>query len=189
MTHKTKGTLFIIIILTVLLGVLTAAFFILHRMYQKGWMNATAISCLTTFYHLAMRLAVGEAVTLIFAKREFPKDRLGFRLFGFEEELYRKLKVKKWIKYAKSAKPEQFDLSRVTPRELLHNVMQAELVHRIIMILSFVPLLFIIPFGEPFVFILTSIIACFIDLFFVIIQRFNRPRVEKLVELRERNEK
>ncbi len=67
--------------------------------------------------------------------------------------------------------------------------MQAELVHRIIMILSFIPLLFIIPFGEPFAFILTSIAACFIDLFFVTIQRFNRPRVEKLVELRERNKK
>jgi len=172
--------------MTVLLGALSAAFFILHRVYQKVWMNATAISCLTAFYHLAMRIAVGETVTLIFAKREFPKNGLGFHLFGFEEELYRKLKVKKWIKYVKSAKPEQFDLAVVTPRELLHNVIQAELVHRIIMILSFVPLLFIIPFDEPFVFILTSIASCFIDLFFVIIQRFNRPRVEKMIEMKER---
>jgi len=81
MTHKTKGTLVKMILLTVLLGGVTAVFFILHRVYQKVWMNATAISCLTTFYHLTMRIAVGETVTLIFAKREFPKDRLGFHLF------------------------------------------------------------------------------------------------------------
>lgn len=55
--------------------------------------------------------------------------------------------------------------------------------HRIIMVLSFVPLLFIIPFGEPAVFAITSVAACLIDCTFVIIQRYNRPRVLRYAAL------
>ena len=68
--------------------------------------------------------------------------------------------------------------------ELLHNVAQAELVHRIIMVLSFGPLLLIIPYGVPMVFVVTSIVAALIDLQFVIIQRYNRPRVMKLLKMK-----
>ncbi len=71
-------------------------------------------------------------------------------------------------------------------QELLHNMMQAELVHRIIMLLSFVPLLFIIPFGEPAVFIITSLASAALDGCFVIIQRYNRPRVIRLLEITQR---
>ena len=68
--------------------------------------------------------------------------------------------------------------------ELLHNVAQAELVHRIIIVLSFVPLLLISPYGVPMVFVVTSIVAALIDLQFVIIQRYNRPRVMKLLKMK-----
>ena len=75
------------------------------------------------------------------------------------------------------------DLRENSMDELLHNVAQAELVHRIIMVLSFGPLLLIIPYGVPSVFIVTSIVAALIDLQFVIIQRYNRPRVIKLLKM------
>lgn len=83
-----------------------------------------------------------------------------------------------------TAKPEQFDLRENSMDELLHNVAQAELVHRIIIVLSFIPLLLIIPYGVPMVFIVTSIAAALIDLQFVIIQRYNRPRVMKLLKMK-----
>ena len=50
--------------------------------------------------------------------------------------------------------------------------------------LSFVPLVLIIPYGVPAVFILTSVFACLIDLQFVMIQRYNRPRVIRLMEMK-----
>ena len=78
------------------------------------------------------------------------------------------------------------DLHQVSSEELLHNMMQAELMHRIIMILSFVPILFILPFGAPIVFITTSILAALIDFVFVAIQRYNRPRVVKYIDCMER---
>ena len=83
-----------------------------------------------------------------------------------------------------TAKPEQFDLSTNSMEVLLHNMAQAELVHRIIMVLSFVPVLFIIPYGAPAIFITTSLVASLIDLLFVIMQRYNRPRVMKILKMR-----
>lgn len=177
MNSKTKSVLAAMITAAISLGIATIAFFVFYYLKGSEWMLTAAVTFLTVFYHFAMRLATGEAVTAIFRGREFPQDRAGFRMFDLEEQLYRALKVKKWKLMVITAKPEQFDLKQVSPEELLHNVMQAELVHRIIMLLSFVPLLFIIPFGEPLVFICTSVFACAFDSIFVIIQRYNRPRV------------
>ncbi|MDO4978300.1 MAG: hypothetical protein Q4E53_13695 [Eubacteriales bacterium] len=176
-TTKIKMILF-----TSIQGIAMLAFFLLYRSFRQQWMLSLAITLLTIFYHFAMRLVVGEVITVIFKNREFPQDRWGFPLYDFEKGLYRKLRVKQWKMSMITAKPEQFDLKQVSLKELLHNMMQAELVHRIIMILSFLPLFFIIPFGEPIVFIVTSIIACMMDSIFVIIQRYNRPRVVKLIK-------
>ena len=124
------------------------------------------------------------SVSLIYRKRKFNLDSIGLRISKFEEELYRILKVKKWKTYMVTARPEQFDLSVNSMDDLLHNMAQAELVHRIIMVLSFVPVLFIIPYGVPAIFITTSLVASLIDLLFVIMQRYNRPRVMKILKMR-----
>lgn len=182
--QKTKSTLTAMLTFTLLLGCLTIILFILANNFHKALLSAFAITFLTTFYHFAMRLITGEVITLLFKNKAFRPNSMFFRTYGFEDKLYRKLKVKKWKGAMLTAKPEQFDLKTVSVEELLHNIMQAELVHRVIMLLSFVPLLFIIPFGTPLVFILTSIAACLIDMVFVIIQRYNRPRVLRLLKIK-----
>ena len=188
MAHHTGHVLVIIVILTILMGLCSFVFFLLNRFFQQAWLLTLAITTLTCFYHFAMRLIVGETITYLYRDKDFPQDRLGFRLYAFERELYRKLKVTEWKTHVITAKPEQFDLKLVTPKELLHNVMQAELVHRTIMLLSFVPLLLVIPFGAPWVFITTSVAACLLDGMFVIIQRYNRPTVQRYLELMQRRE-
>lgn len=185
MQPKTRGVLLHMIILTIILGLGAIVFFLLFRCCRQNWMLSVAVSLLTLFYHIAMRLAVGETVTVIFRNKSFPQDRLGFRLYKFEDGLYRKMNVKRWKNHVITAKPEQFDLNLVSPEELLHNVMQAELVHRIIMALSFIPLLLIIPFGAAPVFIVTSAASCAADSIFVIIQRYNRPRVLRYISYKK----
>lgn len=186
MNKRTRSILITLIIFTAVLAVLTGIFFYLHKIYEAAWLRAAAITLLTVFYHFAMRLVIGEAVTLICRNRHFPTDRFGFRIYSFEDKCYRRLHVRRWKAGVITAKPEQFDFQHISPEELLFNVMQAELVHRIIAVLSFVPILFAIPFGEPAVFIITSVAACLIDLRYVIIQRFNRPRVIRYMEHLER---
>jgi hypothetical protein len=57
---------------------------------------------------------------------------------------------------------------------------QSEIVHEIIFVLSFMPILAIIWFGEPLAFIITSILSALFDLMFVIMQRYNRNRILRL---------
>ena len=59
---------------------------------------------------------------------------------------------------------------------------QAEIVHEIIIVLSFVPIIFSIWFGELLVFIITSVISALIDSIFVMLQRYNRSRIIKLIK-------
>lgn len=187
--RKTKFLLVIMVLITIALGIGSILLFLIYDFYYQKWMKVVAITLLTIFYHFAMRLIVGETITLIFRNKSFPENKLGFRFYAFENNLYRKLKVKTWKADALTAKPEQFDLRIISPEELLHNVMQAELVHRLNMLLSFVPLLFIIPFGTPVVFVLTSIFGCLIDFIFVIIQRYNRPRIQRYISLMKKRKK
>lgn len=183
-SRKTAKNIVILIVVNIVFITLTVVFAVLHDMYDEGWMLSAYVTFLTISYHFSMRLIVGEAVTVIYRNREFNLDSAGFRIHSFEKELYQRLNVKKWKVHMLTAKPEQFNLRENSMDDLLHNMAQAELVHRIIMVLSFVPLLLIIPYGAPVVFIVTSIAAGWIDLQFVIIQRYNRPRVMKLLKMK-----
>lgn len=174
---KASKSLILLIIAMVLFAVLAAVFYLLDKRFDNGVFFAMFVTMLTVFYHFAMRLAVGEVITLLYAKREFRYDAKLYRLSRFEKFIYKKINLKKHKRNAITAKPWQFDIYERTYEELLHNMTQAEVVHEIIMVLSFVPILFSIPFGAIWVFVITSVIACLIDLYFVMIQRFNRPRV------------
>ena len=187
--RKTAKNIVILIWVNIVFITFTVVFAVLHNMYDEGWMLSAYVTFLTISYHFSMRLIVGEVVTVIYRKREFNLDSVGFRIYGFEKDLYRRLNVKKWKLHMITAKPEQFDLRENSMDDLLHNMAQAELVHRIIMVLSFVPLLLIIPYGVPMVFVVTSIVAALIDLQFVIIQRYNRPRVMKLLKMKNPQKK
>ena len=58
----------------------------------------------------------------------------------------------------------------------------AEVVHEVILVLSFLPLLAAFPFGSFGVFLITSLLAALYDLSFVIMQRFNRPRILRFID-------
>lgn len=182
MSGKTSRNMAIMICVNILMVAITVLFAILCRKYGQEWMLTLYVTFLTISYHFIMRLTVGELITIRYRNRKFNLNSVGFRMYQFEPELYKRLKVKKWKKNIITAKPEQFDISKNGMEGILHNIALAELVHRIIMVLSFIPLVLIIPYGAPIIFIMTSIFSCLIDLQLVIVQRHNRPRVIKLME-------
>ena len=175
-----------IIIFDIAMILATTLLYVIYKMNQYAWMQPLYITGMVTSYQFGMRLLVGEWITLRYRNREFSLDSVWLRLYDFEPALYNKLKVKKWKDKLITAKPEQFNLEKCSPKEILHNVVQAEIVHRIIMPLSFVPLTLIVPYGAAGVFIITSIISCLIEVPFIIIQRYNRPRIIKWIKLREK---
>lgn len=184
MRKSTSRNLALMICIALMSAAMTAILYLMYRVSGNGTAETVYITFLTMTYHLAMRLAVGEAVTLLYRNREFNLSSPVFHIFSFEEKLYARLGVKGWGKKVITAKPEQFDLRELSLEELLHNISQAELVHMIIMLLSFVPLLLIIPYGAPAVFVATSVAACLADLKYVMLQRCNRQKVMRIIEKR-----
>ncbi len=96
------------------------------------------------------------------------------------------LKVKSLKKHMPAFEPVFFDMKRRTVTEIIMAGCQAEIVHEVIILLSFVPLLFTVWFGAFGVFLVTSLLAAAFDSIFVIIQRYNRPRLIMLAERQAR---
>lgn len=166
--------------------ILTILFRCLYIWFPFELFLSLYVTFLTTSYHFIMRIIVGESVTFFYRKREFHYECWWYQQHKFEQHFYKILKVKKWKKRAITAKPEQFDVKNRSFDELIHNMTQAEVSHEMIMVLSFVPLFFIHWYGAPAVFILTSIAACLVDFIFVMIQRYNRPRVLQMKKRRSK---
>lgn len=182
---KKKDGIKLLICIMSFLFVFMIFFLILTLIFKKDIFLAFFIIFFTTLYHFLMRVIVGETVTLIYGKKEFNNDSFWFKEHKFEKSIYEKLKVKKWKDKLITAKPEQFDINNDFGM-ILHNINQAEIVHEISIILSFVPMLFSLFLGYWYVFLIISIFASLIDLIFVIIQRYNRPRIKGILERMER---
>lgn len=82
--------------------------------------------------------------------------------------------------------PDTFSNKKHTWDEIAQAMCQSELVHETNIVLSFAPLVASVRFGAFSVFLITSICAAVLDLMFVIMQRYNRPRIVKMI-LREEN--
>ena len=95
--------------------------------------------------------------------------------------------MKDFILEAFTYDPSEFSMRVHSLEEIVNNMCHAELVHELIVALSFTSLLFAIPFGSFFVFLITATMAAIFDMSFVILQRYNRPRVIRLME-RKRND-
>ena len=82
--------------------------------------------------------------------------------------------------------PTLFSLEDNSLEQIAKNMCQAEVVHEVIILCSFLPMLFAIPWGEFWVFFITSLAAAIFDSVFVMLQRYNRPRIMKLLKYQNR---
>lgn len=140
-----------------------------------------AITFGTTAYHFIMRLVVGWVIDRILHNRVNHRAKW-FRVGDREMAFYRKIGLKSWKKHLPTYDPSVFDIKCHSWDEIAQATCQAELVHEAIVVLSFVPILGAIPFGELGVFVITSVLAAGFDSLFVMLQRFNRTRILRLVD-------
>lgn len=152
----------------------------IHYFTGNQVLFSVAITFGTIFYHLAVRLAVGYLVDARYHNR-MDYTRNWFKERSFERKLYKKMQVKKWKKWFPTFNPQDFDLKSCSVEEIVQVTCQAEIVHEINMVLSFVPIVFSVWFGSIGVFVLTSCAAFIFDSIFVIMQRYNRPRLIRLM--------
>lgn len=165
--------------LTVIVSSLFIIFYVIFRFTENEISQVLYITFMTFSYHFIMRLIVGWAVNLIYKKWDY--NSKWFTQKPFEKKLYKFLKVKKWKEKVPMWNPGSFSTSNHTLPEIAKGMCGAEVVHEVIVVLSFVPILFSIEYGVPAVFIITSILAAAVDSVFVIVQRYNRPRIVKIL--------
>lgn len=165
----------------------TIAFYILSFIYKYDWMEITAVTLLTIFFHSCVRPFTGVVIDLIYNNKMNYK-RKWFKEKKFEKGLYKFLLVKKWKNFIPTYNKDQFDFNSKSIEDLIGATCQAEVIHELMFLESFIPLLLIIPYGKPLVFIITSVICAVIELIFIIVQRYNRPRLINFMYVQKRRE-
>ena len=151
-----------------------------YKVTSSGILLPLAITSGTIAYHFVMRLMVGLAFHATMRNKADYRKRW-YQVSKREMAVYEKLKVKQWKRRMPTYDPSLFDPRLHTWEEIVQAMCQAELVHETIAVLSFLPILAGIWFGEYPVFIVTSVLSAACDIVFVIMQRYNRQRVTKLL--------
>ena len=178
MSHTMKIT-------SIITFVLTSVFCHIYITTNNSIFLTLAISFGVTAYHFIMRLIVGYIVHSILHNK-VNYNRKYFQPKKFEAKLYKFLKVKKWKDKMPTYNSEFYSTEKHTLEEIASVTCQAEIVHKIIVVLSFLPILLTIYFDSFWVFVITSVISALIDTLFIIMQRYNRPRIIKLINIKNR---
>ncbi len=160
---------------------LAAVFAVLCGLTGNGVLLTLAITFGTTAYHLCMRLLVGAVFNRVMHNNADYTRKL-YQLHDWERKLYRLIRVKQWKGKMPIYYPDVFSPQKHSWDEIAQAMCQSELVHKTIAVLSFLPLFAAIPFGSLPVFLITSLLGAAYDMMFVIMQRYNRERVVKLVQ-------
>ena len=148
------------------------------------WIGITAF---TIMYHFWVRIIMGNVSKLF--KKHINYKQWWFKERKFEKKLYKILKVKSWKDKALTYNPETFSLKEHSLEEIANTMAKSEIDHWINEAISLSTLLFAIPWGAFFIFLITAIAAMIFDSQFIIIQRYNRPRIVKILERENRGTK
>ncbi|MBQ9104057.1 MAG: hypothetical protein IJY57_03105 [Clostridia bacterium] len=167
------------------MAIIAFIFFILfltiYLIVPSGIILSLTITFATIFYHFIMRLIVGLIINAKY-KNDIDYNKKWFRVSLKEQKFYEKLKVKSWKNKMPTYNKSFFDSKTRSWEEIAKATCQAEIVHEIIIVLSFLPIIASIWLGAIAVFIITSVISALIDSTFVIMQRYNRPRILRLIK-------
>ena len=169
------------ILITVFLLVLFVVSLPIFLITKNDTIETITITIGIALYHFAMRLVVGTVVNVIM-KNKANHNNIWFREKRFESKLYKTLGVRKWKKRLPTYSPETFDFKQKKFEQIVGATCQAEIVHEIIMVFSLLPIIMIPFLGGAVAIIITSVLATLFDFLFVILQRYNRPKLIRAME-------
>lgn len=148
--------------------------------YQNKVVLWTGIVAFTIMYHFWVRIIMGNVCKLF--KKHINYKQWWFKEKKFEKRFYKILKVKQWKGKALTYNPELFSLKDYSLEDIANTMAKVEVDHWINEVISLSTLLFAIPWGSFWIFGLSALVAMIFDSQFIIIQRYNRPRVVKILE-------
>lgn len=132
---------------------------------------------MTLCYHFTIRLVIISIMERISLSNFDPESRR-FRGFEFEDRLWKILRVKKWKTLIPAYDKQVFSIKRPL-EELAGETCRSESVHILCALASLSTILFATMFGVWPAFIITGVLGALIDLAYVAVMRYNRPRLIK----------
>lgn len=182
---KSGPAIFMYCVIAISLLIAILCFCMYYGFYDRSeFVLWTGIVAFTIMYHFWVRIIMGNVSKLF--KKHINYKQWWFKEKKFEKNLYKFLKVKKWKDKALTYNPESFSLKAHSLEEIVNTMAKSEVDHWINELISLSTLLFAIPWGGFWAFFISALFAMIFDSQFIIIQRFNRPRIVKLLERKEK---
>lgn len=159
--------------------------FTLHygNFYKNKVILWTGITAFTIMYHFWVRIIMGNVSKLFTNYINY--NQWWFRERKFEKGFYKVLRVKDWKGKALTYNPESFSLKEHSLEEIANTMSKSEVDHWINEVISLSTILFAIPWGALRIFLITAMAAMIFDSQFIIIQRYNRPRIVRILNRKE----
>lgn len=159
--------------------IVSAVCFTLHYcgIFESGIILWTGIVSFMILYHFGLRILMGNVTK----KWKITHNHPWFKKRNFENKLYRLLKVRKWKDKVLTFEPEMYDFKNRTLEQLATTMAKSETDHWINEIISVVSIFFLFMWGCPAAFIISAVAAMIFDAQFIIVQRYNRPIVLRLI--------
>lgn len=145
---------------------------------ENGAVLWAGIVAFMIVYHFWGRIAMGN-VTKLF---RIDRDHWWFKERSFEKKLYQLLRVKRWKGKALTYDPELFSLKNYSLDEIASSMTKAEVDHWVNEVISLVSILFSLVWGRFWIFLAAAVFAMLFDGQFIVIQRYNRPRLLRILE-------
>lgn len=150
---------------------------------DKNTSSAFYITRIILAYHIAIRMIWGYIIGKV-PLTAFHPEKEYYKMREWEASLYNKANVKSWKNKMPVFKPELWDIRTNSGIDIIRATCQAELDHVGNILLSLLTIFFSRKSSIQFVIIITAINASTFDLIFVMIQRYNRPRLMRIMVLR-----
>lgn len=157
----------IILLSLLLLSIVLAVIF-------KHWFFMFLASELVIF-HLLPPFAV--LLSILAFKLKLP---FWYKQYNWEKSLFKKIKIKTWKNKSPTYDAKMFSLSNHSKDDILKLMIQSENVHLLLIFASYIPIILGKYYGHYPVLILLATIFSLSHIPFVMIQRFNIPRIIKL---------
>ncbi len=182
--QKLSGPAIFMYSVIALTAVISAFCFILYygKITHNGIILWTGIVSFMILYHFGLRIFFGEITNHI----KFDYNHPFFKQKKFEASLYKLLKVRKWKDKVLTFNPENYDFQNRTLSQLATTMSKSETDHWINELISVGSIFFSLLWGMLPIFLITAVAAMLFDAQFIVVQRYNRPVVLRLMNRREK---
>lgn len=182
---KSNSALFMYIVIGLMLTVSGVCFALYYGDFTDSrvilWVG---IASFTILYHFWLRIIMG-CVTRCLPIRY---TAWWFKERRFERRLYKLLRVRKWKGKVLTYDPDAFSMEKHSYEEIAYAMAKAETDHWINELISLSTMFFPLLWGAWWLFISTGIVGMLFDMQFILVQRFHRPIIMRVIE-KERKRK